>query len=330
MKIFDGLLQRARENPRHIVLAEGTDERIIAASVKAAQEGIAEITLLGNESKICKSIKQYTNEDLNIKIVDPLTSCCCNDFAAAYQQLRKHKGVTLEQSRRIISEPLQFSAMMVREGRADGSVAGAVYTTSNTVRSAIHIIGLSKRYKLVSSFFLILLNEPFHAIKRTLIFADCGLVVEPDAEDLAQIAVATADSTAELLQIEPRLAMLSFSTHRSASHPAVDKVVEATRLAHLQRPDLIIDGDLQLDAALIPAVSQLKAPGSEIAGCANVLIFPSLEAGNIGYKLVERIAQAKVVGPILQGLNKPANDLSRGCSSDDVFRMIAVTVVQAV
>jgi phosphate acetyltransferase len=220
--------------------------------------------------------------------------------------------------------------MMVRFGHADGSVAGAASTTADTVRAALRVIGTDPRYSLVSSFFVMMLCEEHHDdFKGAMIFADCGLVVSPIAEELAQIALASADSAQSLLGLEPRVAMLSFSTGGSARHALVDKVVAATRLARGQRPDLAIEGDVQLDAGILPEVSARKVPESRVGGRANVLIFPNLEAGNIGYKLAERIGRAKAIGPVLQGLARPANDLSRGCTADDVFRLIAVTVVQA-
>jgi phosphate acetyltransferase len=237
--------------------------------------------------------------------------------------------MTLQQAQSEILNPLCFANLMVRLGHADGSVSGAVNTTADVVRNAIQIIGIAPSFKLVSSFFLMMLCEPFHTLKGGLIFSDCALVVEPDAAQLAEIAMAAADSAKSLLMDEPRVAMLSFSTSGSAHHAAVDKVVNATHIVQERRPHLAIDGDVQLDAAIVSEIALRKVKHSQVEGHANVLVFPSLEAGNIGYKLAERIGGAKAIGPLLQGLRKPANDLSRGCSADDIYYVTAVTAVQA-
>jgi phosphate acetyltransferase len=326
---FDELLRRARSDPRHVVLAEGEDSRIIDGAGRIVRDGIASVTLLGREEVIRERAAKSGIPDLPVKVIDPAISQHTEEFAREILELRKDKGMNLDEARDMAANPLYFANMMVRLGYAAGSVAGAHHTTSDTVRAAIQMLGMKVGYKLVSSFFIMLLCEPYHEINGVLMFADCGLVIEPDADELAQIAVVSADTSREMLGMEPRLAMLSFSTLGSARHPLADKVIAATETVRRLRPDILIEGEVQLDVGIVPEVSARKAPSSRIAGRANVLIFPDLQAGNIGYKLVERFANAQAIGPILQGLAKPANDLSRGCSADDVYKVTAVTVVQA-
>jgi len=329
MKPFYELVLRAQKTPKRIVLAEGEDPRIVEGAVRAVKEGFATVTLLGDKTKIARLLTPYDYEEDHIQLIDPACSKFTPGFVEELVKLRQHKGMTEEKAREEIAKPQNFANMLVRLSFADGSVAGAQLTTADVVRSAIQIIGVDKRYSMISSFFIMMLCEPFHDMKGALIFADCGLVVDPDGEELSQIGIAAADSAKSLLNLDPRIAMLSFSTKGSASHPNVDKVNYAADRIKALRPDLPVDGDLQLDASIIPSVSESKAPDSEVAGHANVLIFPDLEAGNIAYKMAERIGKAHAIGPVLQGLAKPANDLSRGCDADAVYRMIAVTVSQA-
>ncbi len=326
---FDALLERARSDPRHIVLAEGEDQRVIVAAARIVREGVATLTLLGREQVIRERAVASGITKLPVTILDPANSQHTDDFAERIHALRGEKGVTADVARKMAADPVYFADMMVRLGHAAGSVAGAHYTTADTVRAAIQIIGMKPGCELVSSFFIMLFSQPYHTIDGALLFADCGLVVEPDATELAQIAMVSADTARTMLGMEPRVAMLSFSTRGSARHRLVEKVIAATEAVRRERPDILIEGEVQLDVAIVPEISARKVSDSRIAGQANVLIFPDLQAGNIGYKLVERLANAQAIGPILQGLSKPANDLSRGCSADDVYRVTAVTVVQA-
>ncbi|SDO47521.1 phosphate acetyltransferase [Vreelandella arcis] len=329
MKALNQILESARLDPRRIVLCEGEDERILSAAAKAAEQGIAKILLVGSRADITAAAKRCGVDLAAVEVIDPADSPLTDDLARALLTLREKKGMTPEQAAMAILEPLCFANMLVREGHADGTVAGAVNTTADVVRSAIQLLGLAPGSKLVSSFFLMMLCKPFHSLKGGIIFSDCGLVIDPDAGELAQIAMAAADSAQKLLKENPRVAILSFSTSGSASHGNVEKVVKAAREVKAARPKLAIDEDVQLDAAIVAEIAERKLPNSKVKGNANVLIFPNLEAGNIGYKLAERIGGAEAIGPLLQGLAKPANDLSRGCSVDDVFHVIAVTTVQA-
>ncbi|KAB2710902.1 phosphate acetyltransferase [Ochrobactrum intermedium] len=321
MQPLEKIFEKARSRPRHIVLAEGEDPRIIDAALRAEREGIARITLLGSENVV--------GNGSSIAVIDPKTSDRSADYAHKLYQLRQTKGMTEEQAETMVRTPLGFAAMMVREGDADGTVAGAVATTADVVRHALQIIGKAEGASLVSSFFLMLLCQTYHQKKGAFVFADCGLVVEPDAAQLADIAIQAADSYRQLTEKDAAVAMLSFSTGGSAAHERVSKVVQATRTVRDRMPDLCIDGELQFDTAFVEAISHAKSPDSPLKGNANVFVFPNLEAANIGYKIAQRIGGAQAIGPVLQGLAKPANDLSRGCSADDVLHMIAITVNQA-
>lgn len=329
MKALHRIIDKASADPKRIVLCEGEDARVLRAAARASQEGCAKISVVGERSRTQAIAHEHGIDLAGVDLVDPATSEHAEAFAQELFILRKTKGMTLTEAREKILDPLCHANLMVRLGHADGSVAGAVYITADVVRNAIQIIGVKPSFKLVSSFFLMMLCEPFHTLKGGLIFSDCALVVDPDAEQLSEIAMAAADSARDLLMEEPRVAMLSFSTSGSAHHPSVDKVIAASKRVKMLRPGLAIDGDVQLDAAIVADISKRKVKSSTVMGRANVLIFPNLDAGNIGYKLAERVGGAVAIGPLLQGLKKPANDLSRGCSADDVFNVIAVTVVQA-
>jgi phosphate acetyltransferase len=329
MNVLDQIIERARLAPRRIVLCEGEDIRVLQACARAGQAGIATIRLVGDRQKITALATLHRIDLGRIELIDPAASPLFPAIADTLHELRSKRGMTPEAARQAALDPLVFATLMVRLDQADGSVAGAVHTTADVVRNAIQLIGVKPGIKLVSSFFIMLRQEPFHTDTRAMIFSDCGLVINPDEHELAEIALAAASSCRQLLDTEPRIAMLSFSTHGSAHHPAVEKVTKATRLVQERDPTLSIDGEVQLDAAIVAEVAHRKTPESAIGGRANVLIFPNLDAANIGYKLTERLGHASAVGPLLQGLNKPANDLSRGCSADDVYNVIAVTAVQS-
>ncbi len=330
MAYIDIIKDKARSDRKTIVLPETTDKRTLIAAANIMQEGIANIIMVGNEEKIMDGAGWLEVDLDGANIIDPTTTDKLDRYVELLYETRKSKGMTPEKARDILlNDYLTFGVMMVKDNAADGMVAGACHATADTLRPALQILKTAPGVKLVSGFFLLDVPDCKFGDNGTFLFADCGLNQDPTPEELAAIADTSAKSFKQLVGSKPIIAMLSHSTKGSAKHPLVDKVVEATKIAHEKYPHLLLDGELQTDAALVPQVAKSKAPGSEVAGEANVLIFPNLDCGNIGYKLVQRLAKAEAYGPMLQGISKPVNDLSRGCSWQDIVGVVALTAVQA-
>ena len=324
---IDGLKAKAKSDLKTIVLPEGEDIRTIKAAAMVKAEGYAKTFLLGNPDKINAMADEEGADIKGIEIIDP--SCGNEEFAQTFAELRKSKGVTLDEARETVKDALYYGVMMVKTGKVDGMVAGAVSSSANVIRPSLQILKTAPNTKIVSAFFIMNVPDCEYGENGTFVFGDSGLNQDPTAEELAEIAISSAASFKSLVGTEPKVAMLSYSTYGSAKHDLVTKVQEATKLAKEKAPELALDGELQLDAAIVESVGKQKAPESKVAGSANVLIFPDLNAGNIGYKLVQRLAKAEAYGPILQGIAAPVNDLSRGCTAEDIAGVVAITAVQA-
>ncbi len=329
MSFIENIKKRAKEELKTIILPEGNDIRTLRAAETALSEEYANIIILGDIVKIKEMAKDNNIDISKAKIINPTESEKYEEYVQSFYELRKAKGMTLEQAKEIIKDEIYFGMMMVKQGDGDGLVSGACHSTSDTLRPALQILKTAPGTKLVSAFFVMVVPDCEYGEKGTFIFSDSGLNEYPDADALSEIAISSAKSFKQLVGAEPKVAMLSYSTYGSAHSPLTDKVIEATKLLKQKAPELICDGELQLDAAIIPEIANSKAPGSAVAGKANTLIFPDLDAGNIGYKLVQRLAKAEAYGPLCQGIAKPVNDLSRGCSAEDIAGVIAITAVQA-
>ena len=328
MNFIEQMKERAKLEMKTIVLPEPEDLRVLAAASKVESEGFAHIILVGNEEETRKSAEENGIDISNVRIIDPATSEKFDEYANYLFELRKEKGMTEEQARELVRTPIYFGMMMVKSNDADGLVSGAAHSTSDTLRPALQILKTAPGTKLVSAFFLMVVPDCEYGENGVFVYADSGLNENPDSESLAEIAASSAKSFELLVGKESRIGMLSYSTYGSAKSELTEKVINATNILKERYPELKADGELQLDAAIIPEVAKSKAPGSEVAGTCNTLIFPDLDAGNIGYKLTQRLAKAEAYGPLCQGIARPVNDLSRGCSSDDIVGVVAITAVQ--
>ena len=330
MAFIDEIKDRAKKDIKKIVLPESDDDRTLKATSEVLKQKFAEIILIGNRSKILERAKELSLDNIEeAEIVDPNNSENYNEFVEQFYELRKHKGMTIEKAKEFMLDNIYFGMMMVKQGYADGLVSGAVHSTSDTLRPALQILKTAPGTKLVSAFFMMIVPNCIYGENGVFLFSDSGLNENPDSDALSEIALSSSKSFELLTGKTPKIAMLSYSSHGSAKSELTEKVIKATNLVKEKTPDLLVDGELQLDAAIIPEVAEYKAKGSPLKGEANILIFPDLNAGNIGYKLVQRLAKAEAYGPLCQGIAKPVNDLSRGCSSKDIEGVVAITAVQA-
>ena len=329
MNFIEEIKQRAKKEIKKIVLPEASDLRTIEAAAKVLAEGYAEVVLIGDENSINKLAEDNKLDISKASIVNPLKTEKSKNYAEKLYELRKAKGMTLEQAEELVKDEVYFGMMMVKEGEADGLVSGAIHSTSDTLRPALQILKTAPGTKLVSAFFLMVVPDCEYGENGVFVFGDCGLNQNPNAEELVEIAIYSSKSFKQLVEKEPKVAMLSYSTKGSAKSELTQKVIDATNMVKEKYPEMKVDGELQLDAAIVPSVGKSKAPDSDIAGTANTLIFPDLDAGNIGYKLTQRLGKAEAYGPLCQGIAKPVNDLSRGCSAEDIAGVIAITAVQA-
>ena len=329
MSFIENIKKRAKQDIKTIVLPESNDKRVIKATSKILKEGFADIILIGNKKEILDLANKNDVDITQAKIIEPLKSDKFSKYATDFYELRKNKGMTLNKAKEIMKDNVYFGMMMVKEGDADGLVSGACHSTADTLRPALQILKTKPGTKLVSAFFLMVVPNCEYGENGAFVFGDCGLNEYPDPDSLSEIAISSSKSFKQLVEKEPKVAMLSYSSYGSAHSPLTDKVVEATKILKEKMPNLIADGELQLDAAIVPEIAASKAPGSPLKGEANTLIFPDLDAGNIGYKLVQRLAKAEAYGPLCQGIAKPVNDLSRGCSAEDIAGVVAITAVQS-